>query len=1100
MNKISNNCTIADVLKIRSEENASKVAYRTIDEFLEEKEAVTYKDLFLEATSLANLMMANEVKPNENIILLINSELSFLKSFYGCMLCGKRPIPVKVEITNNSFFENIHRIMSDSSTKTIVTTYKIFSAIKNSVLHTKFIIIDDISHRKNEEKIKYKAMPEDIAYISYTSGSTGSPKGTTLSHRNLFHHAKFVEKAMNLSENSSFVSWLPLHHTAGLNVIALQSMFNGATCTLISPEEFLRSPSIWLRAISKYKGTFTGAPNFAYDLCVENIDINDIENIDLSSLDVAFNASQLIKDSTIRNFTKKFSKFGFKSSTFFNAYGMTECVALIAGGRANHLSKPQSKDSIPYNLQNTFPNTEVVSCGVPVPGCTIKVLNEETKNECKTFEIGEVVVSSPSLSPGYINEGNNSSFSKYNISNNNMSYATGDLGFFDNKQNLFICGRLKDFMISRGKNIYFNDIERSLECLQYKELSDVLTSFSIVEDGEERLVIVIESNVEAIKDSDFIEIVKTINKLVLNDTGVLPFHIIISAANSIPRSNVGKLLRYKCKSLYEKNNFACLYKHDMSNSSTDIKDININNIDESLISIISHVTGWKDITLQSKISLVGIDSLAATRIASLCKSFLKITISMSDILISDTVNELLEKIKKERETNINDLAFFVDSQVPLDETEHIQPSCLQKEIILAENNNEKNTPNENVYFEIDISGQFDLETFKAAFCKLVEHQKQLSCVFIRNDSNFYQKYVSYPDSYLKFFDSAKFSKEDISKIISNEISRFFGLYDHLMRVTVIRENENLHCLIFVIHHSNFDHWSVGIFVNTLFDYYEHIKNKEDIGIDNVDFKYSDFVIAEQKWMSSEDRKSQLDYWCKALVGIKPLNLQYDFLRTKNQSHRGSLLHFNMHTKKCDEIKKISRDCSTTVFTVMLSIFYIVLNKYSNQTDIVVGSAISNRNSKKVENVIGYFSNMLAIRINLCLNEKFVNLLKDVKNRSLEAYKNSNIPPEEITRLTEDFDESLPYRVAFLMQNTPQATMNYKDFNINFAELHNKSCNFDIEVNITESNGAFDITIEYCNEVFREETILSIWNDYKKMIDFVIDNWNNCKISEILSAT
>lgn len=265
--------------------------------------------------------------------------------------------------------------------------------------------------------------------------------------------------------------------------------------------------------------------------------------------------------------------------------------------------------------------------------------------------------------------------------------------------------------------------------------------------------------------------VKTINRLVLDYTGVLPARIIFSKRNSIPRSDIGKLLRYKCKSLYENNNFAYLYKHDASDASSNIK--NINNIAESLVSIISHVTGWNDITLQSEISLIGIDSLAATRISAQRKSLLKVTISMSDILASNTIAELIEKIEKERKTSIDDLTFFVDSQMHLEEIKRIPPACLQKEIILAENNNQANAPNENVYFEIDVSGKFDLEILKSAFFKLVEHQKQLSCVFVKSDSDFFQEYVSYPDSYFQIFDSAKFSKEKISKIISNEISKFF---------------------------------------------------------------------------------------------------------------------------------------------------------------------------------------------------------------------------------------------------------------------------------------------------------------------------------------
>lgn len=1100
MNDIDNYCSVVDILKIRAKTTPLKVAYRTIDEFLEEKEKLTYEDLLLEATLCADLMIKNKINKNENVIILIDSELDFLKAFYGCMLYGIRPIPVKTDNINLFFFDNIRRIILDSNSKAIITTRNIFSKIKDYVSNIKLIVVDESLSEINHEEVIHETAPDEIAYIAYTSGSTGAPKGIMLSHLNLYCHAKFIKKTINVSEDSIFVSWLPLQHTAGLNVIALQSMFHGATCILISPKEFLKSPLIWLKAIDKYKGTITGAPNFAYDLCVESADENDVKQIDLSSLDIAFNTSQVIKASTIENFIEKFLKSGFKPSAFLNAYGMTECVAFVTGGRINCLSKAKSKNDIPDIWQSGFPNYKVVSCGFPLQESIVKVMNKETKAECLPFEIGEVVVASPAVALGYLNQEHDSSFSKYNISDKYRSYASGDLGFFDHDHNLFICGRLKEFMISNGKNIYFNDIERSLDRLSYNELSDNLTTFSVVnKNGDEQLIVIIESKINNINQDVFIEIVKNINKLVLNNTGVLPSQIVLSEINTLPRSSVGKILRYKCKELYENKKFPYLYKHDMSNSS-DMLDIDNNDVEKSLISIVSHVTGWNDITLQSRLNLIGTDSLAATRIASLCKSLLKVNISISDVLMMDTIDDLLKKIKEKVDVPVCDLASYVDSQIHCQPNDFTGISCLQKEILLSENENRNNCPNENVYFEADVSGNFDLTIFKAAFSKLVQIQKQLRCVFVRNDDNFRQEYVNYPDSYFKFFDSMNSSEEKISKIISDEISKFFGLYDHVMRVIVIKREEKFYRLIFVIHHSNFDHWSVGIFMNTLFNYYERMNNKNtEINVENLIFEYSDFVAAEEKWMQSEDRKSQIDYWLKELRGIKPLELSYDFDRTKIQSHSGSLAHFNIDAETYKKIKQISSNCSATVFNFMLSVFYIILNKYSEQTDIVVGIAISNRNSKKLENVIGYFSNMLAIRVGLNLDENFVELLKKVKSKSLVAYKNSHIPPEEIVRSIKNYDETLPYRVAFLMQNTPQTTVSYKNFDLQFAELHNKSCNFDIELNITEVAENLDVTIEYCNEVFLEKTIFKIWSDYKKMIEFIIEKRADCKISNILSA-
>ncbi|MDR2794675.1 MAG: condensation domain-containing protein [Holosporaceae bacterium] len=1077
-----NNKTILDALKNRKHEK--KIAYIGLNESAEEIERISYENLFRETSSFAYFLHKNNFKRGENIILLLNSDLNLLKAFFGCLCGGIRPILPKPEPHNSMFWENLTRIMADSAASSIVATKEMADSVrdffKTKISPQKIIYFEDFCPDDSFYCCSEIA-PEDIAYLSYTSGSTGMPKGIKLLHKSLCNHAKIIRDSMDAREDSTIVSWLPLHHTAGLNVLMVQSLFVGATGVLMPPESFLKSPLNWLKIMHKYRGTLTGAPNFAYDLCVEFAQTENLQNLDLSSWEVAFNASQIIKDSTIKNFTNTFEKYGFSRHTFRSFYGMTECVAAVAGGISAKLSAPTQPKSGAHN----FFDGPVASCGIPLLGCTIKIV-ESLPNGlrlCAPYEVGEIYIDSPGVTGGYINEELNSAFDKKINGDPKKYFCSGDLGFFDAHNNLFVCGRLKDFVIIRGKNIHFNDVDA---CLGNEDprLSDNYLSFAMITKGEEYLAVAIEV-LQSITPKEGAQIAQTLRNKILSAIGIAPHTVLMLEPNAIPKTNVGKLQRHECKRLYISGQLKILHKYDFDQEETEIYISPDDNHLAKIIKIISSVGKTTDpIVENTKISGLGLDSLTATRIISRFRSYLGIELSIADVLFADTVSDIVKKIASAPSGDEKkSFAAFLDKQnkSKLNYENEFPLSYLQNEILLEEAQNIQKAPRENVYFCLQLKGNFCVELFKKSLELIIDQQKELGMIFYEKNGDYRQQYLKNNLHRIQEKDFSAANANDaqakINREIRNVIGGFFDLQTTAMQVIIFKKSSAEFVILFNMHHIIFDHWSLGVFLKGLFDCYNALEKDKNYLPPPLNFEYIDFVEAELKWSALNGRKKQLLYWNEQLRDIPLLKLNYDFERGGGESYSGAMIYFTIDADVYEKIKIFSDRHRVTVYMMLLSVFNILMSKYSGQSDIIVGSAIANRSSGKIENIVGYFSNMLAIRSQVDPHENFAMFLNRVKSTVLEAQRHSHIPPEEVTRNLQNFPEVLPYRVAFLVQNTPKFSCKNDEFTIDFLPFHNGFCNFDMEVNVVENNEHLDVTIEYCRDLFREKTINIFRDEY-----------------------
>jgi 8-amino-7-oxononanoate synthase len=500
----SGDVTIVDRLRRHAKALPGGVAYT----FLRDEgdaDSLTFEQLERRTGDLA-VALLKHAKAGDRALLLYPSGLEFITAFLACLYAGIIAVPATTPRKNRSS-ERLQAIFADSTPRLILTTSDIAPTVMKSFSQPSgavCIATDKVAETSLAERGDIPTpLPESVAFLQYTSGSTGTPKGVIVTHENLAANALTLQEGLGLSEKSVNVGWLPLFHDMGLIGNVLTALYVGFPCVLMLPGAFLQKPLRWLQAITKYRGTMVGGPNFGWDHCARVITDEEKEGLDLSSVVTAYNGSEPVRAGTLKNFYEAFAPYGFRQEAFFPCYGLAEATLFVSGGPASRLPNVMEIDQIALEQNmvksrsaETVQSNEIVGCGRAWLDTRIEIVNPETATVCGPEEIGEIWVTGRSVARGYWQRAaeTKESFQAYTADTAEGPFLrTGDLGFMRDGE-LFITGRLKDMIIIRGRNIYPQDIERIVEKTVDFVRPNTCAAFSIEVDGDEALAVVIEAD------------------------------------------------------------------------------------------------------------------------------------------------------------------------------------------------------------------------------------------------------------------------------------------------------------------------------------------------------------------------------------------------------------------------------------------------------------------------------------------------------------------------------------------------------------------------------------------------------------------------------
>jgi acyl-CoA synthetase (AMP-forming)/AMP-acid ligase II len=554
--------SLLGALSLHAGRRPGQTAYVFLGDGEVESERLTYGELDARARAVAAGLRERHAR-GERALLLYPPGLDFITAFFGCLYAGLVAVPFYPPRPRERA-SKLAAVAADAGATALICPGRLRAELEGRLAEAPELrALAWLSPDQPGAPPAWAFEPaggDEIAFLQYTSGSTGSPKGVMVTHANLAHNERMIAEAFGHTPESVVVGWLPFFHDMGLIGNVMQPLWLGATGVFMPPAAFLQKPARWLRAVSNYRATTSGGPNFAFDLCAAKIAPEECEGLDLSSWRLAFNGAEPVARETMRRFADRFAPQGFRGEAFYPCYGLAEATLLVTGGA--HGGGPRSLSLRADGLERGCVEIaaggegaarELVSNGRPRGDLDVAVVDPASGARCAPDRVGEIWVRGPTVAAGYWGqaEATREAFGARLEGGEGPYLRTGDLGFLRGGE-LYVTGRLKDVLIVRGRKHYPQDVERSA-VESHPALGRGAGSAAAFLDGEgegARLVVACEVRRDRLRGLDAAGVVGDVREAVAAQHGLAVHAVLLLPPGGVPRTTSGKVRRGACRQAY----------------------------------------------------------------------------------------------------------------------------------------------------------------------------------------------------------------------------------------------------------------------------------------------------------------------------------------------------------------------------------------------------------------------------------------------------------------------------------------------------------------------------------------------------------------------
>ena len=586
--------TLVDLLSLRTSELADEVLYRFLsDEGTESR--WTYADLLASACRIAAALDELAVE-GEPVLLLYPTGLEYVAAFFGCLYAGAIAVPAYPPRPGRSA-QRLETIVRDSGARVALTTATIGASLelraKQSPLLRSLACLatDELPATAGSDFRARGSGPDTVAFLQYTSGSTGDPKGVAVTHGNLLHNLSAIYESFDAQRGIVAVSWLPIYHDMGLIGGILGPVYGAGSVTLLTPKRFQEEPLAWLQAIGKYGATHAAAPNFAYDWCLRRTTPEMRAKLDLSSWQVAFCGAEPVRQETLTRFSEAFAPAGFRPGALRPCYGLAEATLMVTSRKNGEslLALQVSRSALEqgqFSPGGATPGDSLsaVASGSVVGSQRVIIVDPETCHESLPGRVGEIWVQGPSVAAGYWKRPELSAAAfEARLANSGEGpfLRTGDLGCFYGGQ-LFVTGRIKDLIIVRGRNHYPQDIEFTAQSSHADLQAGGGVAFALSEEGQEQILLVHEVRREAVRSLDAAAVIRAICQSVAREHEVRLDAVGLVRPGSIARTTSGKTERFAARQRFAAGQFEFIELWKPPGGKTSLLSVADEEVDTSL--------------------------------------------------------------------------------------------------------------------------------------------------------------------------------------------------------------------------------------------------------------------------------------------------------------------------------------------------------------------------------------------------------------------------------------------------------------------------------------------------------------------------------------
>ncbi|PQZ90943.1 MULTISPECIES: non-ribosomal peptide synthetase [Pseudomonas] len=1081
--------TLVQSLQRRAAQSPDQVALRFLAESAEHSVVLSYRDLDRRARTIAAALQANAAL-GDRAVLLFPSGPDYVAAFFGCLYAGVIAVPAyPPESTRRHHQERLLSIIADAEPRLLLTIASLADGLAQIDNAPPVMSVDTLQDA--DSWIAPDLHPDDIAFLQYTSGSTALPKGVQVSHGNLVANEVLIRRGfgIDLNPDDVIVSWLPLYHDMGLIGGLLQPIFSGVPCVLMSPAYFLGRPLRWLEAISEYGGTISGGPDFAYRLCSERVSDSALERLDLSRWRVAYSGSEPIRLDTLERFAEKFATCGFTSDHFFASYGLAEATLFVAGGTRGRGIPALRVDeqALAANRAEPGQGSAIMSCGTSQPDHAVLIADPHTLAELPDNCVGELWATGPSIAHGYWR--NPEATAKTFVQHAGRTWLrTGDLGFIRFGE-VYITGRLKDLLIVRGHNLYPQDIEQTLE----REVEGVrkgrVAAFSVQEEGLEGIGIAAEisRSVQKILPSE--ALIKAIRQAVAEACQEAPSVVVLLNPGGLPKTSSGKVQRAAC-ALRHADGSLDQYAQFPTLQTAAGDGVLESELQRQIAAIWCEHLKVPSVAADDHFFLLGGNSITATQVVVRLRETLRLELNLRLLFEAPTLQAFAASVAQLQQ----DGGVAQGAIHSLSRQDELPQSLAQNRLWITW----QLDPSSSAYTipgALRLRGELDEDAVRSSFQQLIQRHEALRTRFYERDGHAFQRVDATTRFDLHIIDLGDLPGAErearAQQIREDEARTRFDLETGpLLRVTLVRLDDEDHQLLVTLHHIIADGWSLNILIDEFSRLYAAASQGQALALPPLALQYADYGSWQRQWLAEGEGQRQLAYWKNQLGDEHPrLDLATDHPRSAQHRHSAARHSVRLGISLSDAIRHTAQAHGATPFMLLLAAFQTLLYRYSGQRDVRIGVPNANRPRQETQGLIGFFINTLVLRAELDGRLPFDELLATTRQTALGAQAHQDLPFEQ---LLEAFPQAREHGLFQVMFNHQQrdlsALRRLPGMLADELPWHSREAKFDLQLHSEEDhNGRLSLSFDYADELFDAATVQRLAGHFINLLHAVCDN-------------
>ncbi|MFT3812150.1 MAG: amino acid adenylation domain-containing protein [Acidovorax sp.] len=1045
-------------------------------------ETLTHAELAQASQAIAALLL-NTVRPGDRVLLAYDNCLEAVLLFWGCMVAGVVAVPAPAPDARRSTvgWRRLQAMCEDAQVAMAFTRNEHHAAALAQIPNVRWSTLDGLGDWRGGAPTPAAfrpAGPQDLAYLQYTSGSTGRPRGVQITHANLLAQCEALTQDNPWDPLSSrFLTWLPWFHDYGLVHGLLAPAYTGAASYLMSTQQFLLRPLRWLEAIARHGITYSGAPDFAYEACVNALTRAKGWDFRLDHWQIATCGAEPIRPRTLQRFFEAFSRFGFRPEVFTPSYGMAETVLSITLSRPGAIPKTLVVDrqsiergQVQEVQAAAADSLTLVGNGRVLPRMEVRIVHPETRRPCPANEVGEIWVRGACVGQGYWNQPA-ASAEKFAVLIDEPGAVdtflrTGDLGFFKDGE-LFVTGRYSDLIIVHGRNIHPQDLEDTAQRASEWIRPRSVIACPVEHAGRECIVLLVECR-NQLTPGNLASLQADLRHAIADAHQVDLLEIVLLRSGVLPRTSSGKLQRRDARRMYLAGELASSQLQATPEPAR-ATDEPAGGLATELAALWADVLNLPHVPPDAHFLHLGGDSLTATQLLSRVQTHwgvdLPISTLFADPSLQGMTRALAAKLATARPPAQADTA-----QAEPDSPELLSYSQERMWFMqaLAPASSAYNVP-----LALRLQGALDADRLEQAFKALISHHEILRTRFVTTDLGPVAEVVDDWDFQLTRLDAPPGGEAGLAELMSRLSQQAFKLDRWpLMRATLIRFSPDEHVLLTVLHHIVADQWSFAVLGRDLSTAYRQARPGIKPALSGPPSRFASYAGWHRRWFETERQQQEAAYWRQRLDGLQPIALAPDRPRPRQASFRGASVRLPLPSGITNQLASLAASQDATLAMALLAVFKIFLRKHTGQTDLALGMPIANRHHHAGENLIGTLVNTLIIRTSLEGDPDFTEVLQRVKAAALGAYEHQDMPFELLVRMLDHKREPAQtplFNVMFNLVNTPVRDVDFGDVSWSRVDVERQASQVDLTV-VVDPHFDHSIVLEYATDLFEAESV------------------------------